>query len=334
MKAAVYEKYGAPEVVRVVEVETPSPGAGEILVRVRATTVTTGDMRVRAWKIPSLVFWLPGRMVMGLLRPRRKVLGTEAAGVVEAIGEGVTRFKVGDRVLAVPGLKFGAHAEYVCMREDGVVVALPEELSFAQGASIPFAGTTALFFLRDQGKMEAGQKVLVNGASGAIGTFAVQLARHFGCDVTGVCSTKNLEMVRSLGAEAVDYTTGELDEHLRACAGEGGVYDIVLDTVGRLSFTRCKGAIKRGGRYLAVVQYLDDLVRMAWTALFGRWFGGRFVKGGITPERREDVELLVGLAASGEVVPVIDRSFPLDEIVAAHRYVEGGHKRGSVVVEV
>jgi NADPH:quinone reductase-like Zn-dependent oxidoreductase len=301
-----------------------------VLVGVRATTVTTGDMRVRAWKIPSPVFWLPGRLMMGLMRPRRRVLGTEAAGVVEAVGDGATRFKIGDRVLAVPGMKFGAHAEYVRMREDGIVVALPEELSFAQGASIPFAGTTALYFLRDQGKIKRGQRVLVNGASGAIGTYAVQLARHFGCEVTGVCGTTNLDMVRSLGAEAVDYSTGELDEHLRECASEGGAYDIVLDTVGRLSFARCKGAMKRGGRYLAVVLYLGDLARMIWTPVFG----SRVVKGGITPERREDVELLVGLAASGEIVPVIDRSYPLDEIVEAHRYVEGGHKRGSVVIEV
>ncbi|HKP98221.1 MAG TPA: NAD(P)-dependent alcohol dehydrogenase [Fibrobacteria bacterium] len=322
MKAAVYDAYGPPEVVRMAEVENPSPKDHEILVRIHATTVTSADARVRAMRTPK-GFKLISRLVFGVRRPRRRILGTELAGVVEATGIAVTKFKDGDAVFGISGLAMGCHAEYVCLPETAALALKPVGLSFEEAACLAFGGTTALSYLR-KATVLPGDKVLVNGASGAVGTALVQLARHQGADVTAVCSAANAALVSSLGAGRV------IDYALTDFSAEGKLYDVIADIAGTAPFARCRSSLKPGGRLLLVQASLPEMVTIPWVSLTS----GRKIIAGPADERVEDVRFLGGLAASGKYKAVIQRRLPLENIVEAHRHVDQGHKVGNLVVSL
>lgn len=320
MRAAVYRRYGGPEVVHVETVPRPRPKPGEVLVRVHASTVSSGDARVRSLRVPA-GFGLLSRAALGVFGPRKPVLGTELAGEVAALGDGVTDYAVGDRVVAYPGVGLGCHAEYRAVPVAGCIARLPDSISFEQGASLGFGGTAALHFLRDAAKLQAGERVLVIGASGAVGGAAVQLAKHFGASVTGVTSTANVERVRGLGAErVVDYAREPLFGSDR--------YDVIFEAVGVHAYADCRVGLAEGGRLVlcagSVPQILGSLVRTIGTT-------HRVLAGG-APERPADLALLVSLAEAGRYMPPIDRTYPLDRIAEAHAYVDTGRKRGSVVV--
>ena len=320
MKAAIYERYGHPEVVEIREVPTPAPAAGEVLIRVRASTVSSGDWRARSLEMPP-GFGPFGRLVFGISRPRQPILGTELAGTVEAIGDNVTSFNVGDEVFAFADAKMGSHAEFRSMADDGLVAPKPKNLSFEQAAALSFGGMTMLKFFR-RAALARGQKVLVNGASGSVGSAAVQLARYFGAEVTGVCSTANVELVRGIGAHhVIDYTTTDF-------AANGKTYDVIVDTVGNAGYSRVKQSLAQGGRLLAVLSGFADLLL---APIAGKSRGHRVIAGPST-SRATDLRQLAAIAEEGAFKPVIDQTYPFERIVEAHRRVETGRKRGSVVV--
>jgi len=302
MRAIVCTKYGSPDVLKLVEVRTTTPKNDEIQVRIHATTVTAGDCRVRSFNSP-FAYWLPMRLFLGLTKPRQPILGVELSGVVVAVGKDVKRFQKGDPIFAFPGMRFGAHAEYICLPEDGLVAMKPEHSTYEEAAAILSGGTTALYFLR-KGQIRKGQQVLIYGASGSVGSSAVQLATYFGAVVTGVCSTANVDLVRSLGADrVVDYTKDDWTE-------TGGNYDLIFDAVGKIPKSNRKKALAPNGVYVTV--------------------DGQ----GIAKVRREDLELLKALMEEGVLKPAIDRCYPLEQMAEAHTYVEQGHKRGNVVITV
>ncbi|MEA5390932.1 NAD(P)-dependent alcohol dehydrogenase [Cyanobium gracile UHCC 0139] len=322
MKAVLAERYGPPEVLRIKELPTPTPKAEEILIRIHATTVTSADWRLRSQTVPT-GFGLIMRLVFGLRKPRQPVLGSELAGVVAAVGPRVGRFQVGERVFAFSDMGMGCHAEYLCLPQDGMVVATPPGLTDETAAALCFGGTTALDFLR-RAKLRPGERVLVNGASGAVGTAVVQLARHMGAEVTGVCSTANLELVRSLGAaQAIDYTRDDFSR-------DGQTYDVIVDTVGTAPYARCRRSLKPGGRLLLVLAGLPDMLKGLWVSLTS----GRTVIAGPASVKLEDLRELAALAQTGEYKPVIDRIYSFEQIVAAHRYVDTGRKKGNVIISV
>ena len=302
MKAIVYTEYGPPKVLHLIEAPKPVPRDNEILVRVHATTVTRGDSRMRSFTVPRGQ-WLFARLYLGISGPRRHILGMELAGDVEAAGKAVTRFKPDDQVFGSTfGVNFGGYAEYKCLPEKGVVAVKPANLAYAEAAALPGGGMTALRVVR-QGKIQKGQDVLIYGASGAVGTYAVQLARYYGAEVTGVCSTRNLELVKSLGAgKVIDYTQEDF-------TARGEAYDAVLDAVGKLAPEQAKKTLKPTGIYVNVHR----------------------VQGS---ESLEDLLFLKELAEAGQIRPVIDRFYALEQIVEAHRYVDQWHKRGNVVITV
>jgi NADPH:quinone reductase-like Zn-dependent oxidoreductase len=264
-----------------------------------------------------------GRLVLGIRGPRRPVLGSEVAGEVEAVGRAVTGFQVGDEVVAMTGTSLGCHAEYVCLRADGAVAPKPPNLSFSQAAALCFGGATMLDFFR-RAELRSGERVLVNGASGTVGSAAVQLARHFGAHVTAVCSGGNSDLVRAIGADdVIDYTRSDFTQ-------SGMRFDVIVDTAGTAPFARSRPALSRGGRLLLVLATLPELLKAPWHTLTS----GRKVIAGPAAERPEYVRQLVELAAAGRFTPLIDRCYPLAQIVEAHRYVDGGHKKGSVVLTV
>ena len=323
MKAMIYRSYGGPEVVTLAEVPKPTPKDNEVLIRIVATTVTSGDWRARSLKMPP-GFGVMGRLVFGVTRPRQPILGTELAGIVEVAGKAVTRFQPGDAVIAFPGGRYGSHAEYRTMPEDGMVVHKPACLSFEEAASLSFGSTTALPFLRDKAKVKSGDRVLIVGASGAVGSAAVQIAKHFDAEVTGVTSTANLQLVRSLGADSViDYTQTDF-------ASTGETWDIIVDTTGTAPFSRCERALKPGGRLVAVLGTLAQALGIGGPS---KASGKRLISG-VVPLTVDDLRYIAGLAEQGELRPVIDRIYALEDAAEAHAYVDTGRKRGSVVLTV
>lgn len=321
MRAATVTHYGAPEVVVLREVTRPRPAAGEVLIRVRATTVSSGDARMRSRRVPAGMSLLV-RLAIGWSGPRQPVLGMEFSGEVAALGEGVTRFAIGDAVLGFVSAKGGAHAEYLCVREDSKVFLKPEGLSWEEAATLFFGGLTALHFLRHEAKVQPGESVLVLGASGAVGVAAVQIAREMGAKVTAVCSAANAALMRDLGASRV------IDYHAEDFTRGDERWDVVMDCVGATDYARSARVLAPGGRLLRLVASLWGQLAAPFQ---GRLAGHRVISG-VSAERAEDARALCDMARDGRYRAVIDATYPLDRIVAAHARVDSGHKRGSVVV--
>jgi NADPH:quinone reductase-like Zn-dependent oxidoreductase len=324
VKAAVVTRYGPPEVVELREVPAPQPRAGELAIRVHASTVTAADWRLRSGDVPR-GFGLLVRLALGWRGPRQSVLGGVMAGEVLALGTGVTRFAVGDRVFAMTGMRMGGHAEVAVLKESGSVGLIAPGISFETAAALLFGGTTAFHFLKDKGGIKPGDRVLINGASGEVGTAAIQLARFFGAEVTAVTSAVNAHLAARLGAnrvidyQAVDFTT------------EGVCYDLILDAVGNCPYARARHVLADGGRLLLVA---TDLMHTLGATIRPRRRAGHRIIAGVAAEKREVLERLMALAARGTLTPPIDRRYPLDEIRAAHVYVETRRKRGSVIVSI
>ncbi len=325
MKAIVWTKYGPPDVLQLKEVAKPAPKDHEVLIRIDATTVTAADCELRSLKLP---IWLrlPIRIYLGLIRPRNKILGQELAGEVEAVGNEVTRFRKGDQVFGWTGFRLGAYAEYTCLPEDGMLAIKPANMTYEEAAALPVGGLEAVHLLR-KGHIQSGEKILIHGAGGSIGTFAVQLARYFGAEVTAVDSTGKLDMLRSIGADQViDYTQADFTKN-------GETYDVIFDVVGKSSFSRSVRSLKHHGRYLLANPKLSQMVR-------GRRILRRSSKTVIpyaaraASETTEDFNFLKELIEAGKIHSVIDRRYPLEQIAEAHRYVDTGHKKGNVVITV
>ena len=319
MKAVVCTKYGPPEVLQIKDIKKPIPKDNEVLIKVHATTVTVGDVRARSFTWAPW-FWFPGRILYGFSKPRRKIPGNELAGEIESVGKDISRFKKGYQVFGIIwDVRFGStSAEYICLPENEVTLK-PANMTYEEAAAVPIGGLTALVLLR-KGKIQSGHKVLILGASGSVGTFAVQLARYFGAEVTGVCSTRNIELVKSLGAQTViDYTKEDFTKN-------GQTYDIIFDAVIKTSFSRCKNSLTPKGTFITVDW---PLLQVLWTSLFGR----RKVVIGIA-KRIEDLVFMKELIEAGKIKVVIDRTYPMEQIVEAHRYVDQGHKKGNVVITV
>ena len=324
MKAVVYDRYGPPDVLRIEDVERPVPLDDEVLVRIRAAAVTRSDCATRdANRRSGLVVSLVSRSISGIRRPKQRILGSELAGEVEGAGAAITEFTVGDHVFGTSGFRFGAHAEFICVRESARIAHKPAGTSFEEAAAVCDGGLNALWCLRLAG-LRNGQRILIYGASGAIGTAAVQLAKYFGADVTAVCNAKNLELVGSLGADRViDYTREDF-------AKNGQTYDVIFDAVGKHSFRRSRGSLKRGGSYLAT-DGLQNLALALWTSRIG----DRKVLFSIPPRyTKKDVLFLKELIEAGRYRAVVDRSYPLEDVVEATRYVETEQKTGNVVLTI
>jgi NADPH:quinone reductase-like Zn-dependent oxidoreductase len=302
MRAVVYEKYGPPEVLQIKQVEKPIPKDNEVLIKIIATTLHRGDTRMRSLDVPGSLFEkLMARLFLGITGPKSKILGMELSGEIESTGKKVTRFKPGDQVFAstFEGFRFGAHAEYVCLSEDGLIALKPVNMTHEEAAPVPSSGIAALIYLRDTGKIQTREKVLINGASGSLGTYGVQIAKHYGAEVTGVCSTSNVEMVKSLGADhVIDYTVEDFTK------GEEK-YDLIFDTVSMSSKGACQNVLTPDGSYIRT--------------------------NGPDP-KPEDLLFLKEIIEAGKLRSVIDRHYPLDQIIEAHRYVEKGHKKGNVII--
>ncbi len=330
MKAIVYTEYGPPDVLHVQDVVTPTPSENEILVRVHAAPVNFGDLLARdfasvspgEFNMPALL-WLPSRLVFGWNKPKKMILGSEFSGEVEAIGSAVTRFKPGDTVYGYTGQAMGAYAEYLCIAEDKAIAHKPANMTHAEAATVPYGAIMARNLL-EKANLQPGQKVLINGASGSIGAAAVQLAKHAGAEVTGVCSTRRLAYVKALGADKViDYTVEEF-------TGNGETYDLIFDVLGRSSFSKCANSLKPGGIYLLASFKTNALMQMMRTSLVG----DKKVICALASEQPGDLDFIRELIEAGQYKAIVDKCFPLDEAAAAHRYVEDGLKQGAVVIGV
>jgi NADPH:quinone reductase-like Zn-dependent oxidoreductase len=306
MKAFVCTKFGPPEVLQLKEVKKPAPANKEVLIKIYATTASSADCRIRSFDLSGVPFLqsLFARLVLGISKPRRAVQGLWLAGEIEATGKSVTRFHVGDKVYArTPDMKFGAYAEYVCLSEKSYMALIPSNLTFEEAIAIPFGGVTALFFLQ-KGNIQKGSRVMIYGASGAVGSSAVQIAKYHGAFVTGISSTTNIDLIKSLGADRViDYMKEDI-------LADNDLYDIIFDTVGKISFKQIKSLLKQEGKFISVVT------------------------SGHAQLRINDLITLTELAESGQIKPVIDRKYPFEQMVEAHRYVELGHKKGNVVIKI
>ncbi len=330
MKAVVYTEYGPPDVLHLKEMEKPAPRDNEILIRNHATTVNIGDIWARNFKeiTPSrftmpLPLWLPSRIYFGFTKPSINILGSEFAGEVEAVGQGVTRFRKDDQVFGYRGQSMGANAEYLCVPENGLVAIKPANMTYEEAATVPYGALTALSLLRKV-NIHRGQKVLINSASGGIGSAAVQLARHFGAEVTGVCGTPRLEFVKALGADkAIDYTREDFTKN-------GETYDLIFDILGKSSFSSCQNSLKPNGIYLLASFKMKQLFQMLWTSMRN----GKKVICALSSESPEDLVLVKRLIEEGKIRSIIDRRYPLEQIAEAHRYVEKGYKTGSVIITV
>lgn len=331
MKAIFFTEYGSPAVLQLKEVAKPTPKDNEILVRIHATPVNYGDLTARnfahltssEFNMPALLF-VPARISFGWNKPKINILGSELAGQVEAVGKQVTRFKPGDQVFAYVGMNMGANAEYICLPENGTVALKPANLSYDEAATLPYGAVMAVSLLK-KARLQPGQKVLINGASGGIGAMAVQLAKYYGAEVTGVCGTPRLEYVKSLGADKViDYTQQDFTQN-------GETYDLIFDILGRSSFSRCKGSLKPQGIYLLASFKSQALFDMLWTSLTGR---KQRVICAMADEKAENLVFIKELVEAGKVKALIDKRFPLEKTAEAHRYIEKGHKQGQVVITV
>jgi len=328
MKAIVYTKYGPPDVLQLKEIEKPTPKDNEVLIKVYATPVNFGDITARNFRKISprkfsmpLPLWLPTRIMFGFRKPRKKILGSEFGGGIESVGKEVKRFKEGDQVFGYRSMRMGANAEYLCMPEDGLVELKPANMTYEEAATVPYGALTALSLLRKV-NIQSGQKVLINGASGGIGTGAVQLAKYYGAEVTGVCSTPRLELVKSLGADKViDYTKEDFTQ-------TGETYDLIFDILGKNSFSRCKSSLKQNGRYLLASFKMRQLFQMLWTKIIGN----KRVICALALEKADDLNFIKGLVEAAKIKSVIDRTYPLAQTAEAHRYIESGQKKGHVVI--
>ncbi len=325
MKAIVWTKYGSPDVLQLKEIAKPTPKTNEVLIKIHATTVTAGDCEARNLKMPILI-GLPMRMYVGLRKPERiTILGQELAGEIETIGKDVKRFKTGDQVFGTTGLGFGAYAEYICLPEQSAmgVLATKPSMTYEEAAAVPTGGLEALHFIR-KGNIQRGEKVLIIGAGGSIGTFAVQLARYFGAEVTGVDSTNKLEMLRSIGADhVIDYTQEDFTRN-------GETYDVIFDVPGRSSFSGSIRSLKQNGRYLLANPGLSHTLQGPWASMRS----GRKVIFGAASQKTEDLVFLKNLIEAGQIKAVIDRRYSLEQLAEAHRYVETGYKKGNIVITI
>jgi NADPH:quinone reductase-like Zn-dependent oxidoreductase len=331
MKAIVYTEFGPPEVLQLKEVEKPTPTDNEVLIRIYATSVQYGDLVARnsrnisprEFHMPFL-FWLINQVFFGFRKPKVPILGAELAGEVEAVGKDVKSFKPGDQVFGYPGQSMGAYAEYRCMPEDGLVVLKPANMTYEEAAVVPYGAIMALHLLRDKTNIQSGQKVLINGASGSIGLAAVQIAKHLGAEVTGVCSTRNLDLVKSLGADKViDYTQEDFTQ-------SGETYDLIFDILGKSSFSRSKNSLSPNGRHQYASFKMKQLFQMLWTSLIG----GKKVVCAIAPGSTEDLISVKELIEAGKIRAVIDKRFTLEQAAEAHRYIEKGLKKGHIAITV
>lgn len=323
MRAIVCTKYGPPEVLKLKDVAKPIPGDSEVLIKVRTASVTTADCMMRRGQ----PFY--GRLFIGLLRPKSPITGTGFAGVVEDAGKEVALFKKGDFVFGETGVSFGTNAEYVCLPEDGLITTMPGNISWEEASPICDGALTSWSFLKDIGKIQNGQKVLINGASGSLGSSAIQIAKYFGAEVTGVCSTSNIDMVTSLRADKViDYTKEDFTK-------SGETYDIIFDTIGKSTFSRCKDSLTEHGVYLSPVLGIPLLLRMTWTSSFSKK-KAKFSATGLRPipELRVLLNEIKMLIEANELKLVIDRHYSLEQTAEAHKYVETGHKKGNVVITI
>lgn len=322
MKATIATKYGSPEVLEIRDVTKPVPKDNEVLVKVYATAVTSGDVRSRSFDVPRSL-WIPARLTLGLTKPKKAIPGMVLAGEIEAVGNAVKRFKKGDQVYAYDITRLSTYAEYACVPENAALALKPSKVTYEEAAAIPFGAITALYFLK-KGNIRSGQRVLIYGASGSVGTAAVQIAKAFGANVSAVTSTANLAMVKSLGAEKViDYTKEDFTR-------SGDTYDIIFDTVGKTSLSNSLESLKPAGVYLQAVASPALLIQMYRAS--GRT--GKSLIGGTANPTADDLMAVTALVNEGNLKPVIDRCYPLDQIVEAHRYVDQGHKKGNVVVTV
>jgi len=323
MKAIVYTEYGEPEVLRIAEIEKPTPKDNELLVKVHATSVSTGDVNLRNFVFVPKGLKLMARLMIGFNKPKKHILGLEFAGEVVEIGKSVTRFKVGDKVFGLDGKQMGSYAQYKTVVEDVGITTMPANMSYEDVVGISNGALTAYTFLK-KGNVGQGQKVLVNGASGSVGIAGVQIAKGFGAIVTGVCSTKNIELVKSFGADhVIDYTTTDFTQN-------GENYDLILDTVAKTPFMACENSLTPKGAYLAVAGGIKEMRQ----SLGNGRRGGKKVIAGTSSESQDNLIFIKGLVEAGKLKPVIDRCYPLEEIVEAHRYVDSGRKKGNVVISV
>lgn len=325
MKAIICTQYGAPEVLKLVDVEKPTPAKNEVSIKIHATSVTAADIRLRAFDVPPS-FWLIGKLALGFRKPRKPILGMELSGEIESIGQNVSQFKVGDQVIAALGSTFGSYAAYKCMPANSCISKKPKNISYGEAAVVPLGACTALHFLK-KAKLDIESRkrsILIYGASGSVGTYAIQIAKYYGATVTAVCSTTNKSLVRSIGADhIIDYTKEDFTK-------SNTTYDIIFDCVGKTSISKTLKSLAPNGYYLQTVAGPGLAIQMLFRSLFSK----KKLIGGTFKAKREPLEFIVKLIEKGFISPVIDQSYPLENIVDAHRYVDTGRKKGNVIIQV